>query len=86
MLRTEPARTASTVTIAAPNNEGAICMRADVLSGPSFSAWEAGPRSAADVKDAAALYERAAALCNAPVLKAEFAADADRCRYLADAM
>ena len=49
---------------AAPNEESAINMRADVLSGrvpPGDGAWEAGPRSAAEFKEAAAHYDRSAA-------------------------
>ena len=55
---------------AAPNEETAFDMRAEVLSGLCGS-WELGPRSAAELKEAAAHYERAAALCDAPALKAE---------------
>ena len=36
-------------------------MRADVLSGEGC-AWEAGPRSAAELREAAAHFDRAAAL------------------------
>ena len=45
-------------------------MRALVLSGP-YGAWEAGSRSAAELMEAAAHWERSAALCDAPVVKAE---------------
>eukprot|EP00964_Phaeocystis_antarctica_P037950 scaffold21704_cov65-Phaeocystis_antarctica.AAC.4 len=64
------------VVRAAPNGEPANQMRALVLSGRSFGAWEAGPRSAADLREAAAHYERAAELCDAPAHKAEFAGHA----------
>ena len=67
------------VVRAAPNDEVTIQMRAIVLSGLS-SAWEAGPRSAAELIEAAAHFERAAALCNAPAVKAEYALFAGRCR------
>jgi ABC-type Fe3+ transport system substrate-binding protein len=40
------------VVRAAPNHSGATSMRADVLSGLG-DAWEAGPRSAAELKEAA---------------------------------
>ena len=70
---------------AAPDNLGAHRMRALVLSG-HLSAWEAGPRSAAELREAAAHYERVAALCLAPALKADFAGDAAACRREADAM
>ena len=49
------------VVRAAPDNVVAHQMRAIVLSG-RFLGWEAGPRSAAELKKAAAHFERAAAL------------------------
>ena len=70
---------------AAPNEESALYMRADVLSGSS-DAWEAGPRSVAELKEAATHYERTAALCAAPALKAESSMRADWCRSEAEAM
>ena len=60
-------------------------MRAEVLSG-MFSSWGAGPRSSAELKEAAAYFERAAALCNAPVPKALLAGNAEGCRRQAAAM
>ena len=63
----------------APNKLGAHGMRAQVLSG-QLSAWEAGRRSAAEFSEAAAHFDRAAALCDAPALKAQFASLADRYR------
>ena len=59
----------------APNDAGAIQMRAMVLAGRSGS--EAGPRSAAELKMAATHYDRAAVL---QPLKAELTRRADRCR------
>ena len=59
-------------------------MRAVVLRG-QFSAWESGPRSAAELREAAAHFERAAALHTAPVAKANFADCAARCRWAAEA-
>eukprot|EP00964_Phaeocystis_antarctica_P084836 scaffold53512_cov48-Phaeocystis_antarctica.AAC.2 len=38
------------------------------------ASWEAGPRSAAELKEAAAHYERAAALVSAPAMKARLTA------------
>jgi tetratricopeptide (TPR) repeat protein len=73
------------VVRAAPNDSGAHGMRAMVLRGPS-GAWEAGPRSAAELMEAATHYERAAALCDAPALKAENARLAGLCRSCAEAM
>ena len=71
---------------AAPNNAGANRMRAVVLSG-CVTAWEAGPRSAAELKKAAVHFDRAAALCmNVPALRAELVGEADRCRSRAATM
>ena len=71
---------------AASNHEGANQMRAGVLSGPIDNTWEAGPRSAVEFKEAATYYEQAAALCHAPLGKAQHADDADWCRSEAEAM
>ena len=73
------------VVRAAPNEAAANQMRAEVLS-RLCDAWEAGPRTAAELKEAAARYERTAALSNAPAQKASLAVDAAICRTLADAM
>ena len=74
------------VVRAAPDDEKANRMRADVLSGRSYDAWEAGPRSAAELREAATHFERAAALETAPALKAKLAEAAARCRNQAGAM
>ena len=66
----------ASVVRAAPNNRAANRMRAVVLS-ELCSAWEPGPRSAAELKEAAVYFDRAAALCNAPVLRAQLVGDAD---------
>ena len=66
------------VVRAAPNQEAAHVMRALVLSGLSGGAWEAGPRSAAELMEAAAHFERSAALSSAPAVKAEKARIANR--------
>ena len=71
---------------AAPNHATAIEMRATMLSGFSGDCWEAGPRSAAELREAVTHYDRAAALHPAPVAKANFAGKAARCRRLAEAM
>jgi len=60
-------------------------MRAVVLCG-LCRAWAAGPRSAAELREAATHYERAAALHSAPAAKAEFAENAATCRVLAQVM
>ena len=73
------------VVRAAPNDVTANIMRAEVLVA-SGGAWEAGPRSAAELKEAAAHYERSVALYNAPALKAELADLAAWCRSRAAAM
>ena len=60
-------------------------MRAYVLSG-RCDAWEAGPRSAAELKKAATHYDRAAALCHAPAVKATLSTLAGLCRSEAEAL
>ena len=67
---------------AAPDDMQAHQMRAAVLRG-RFGAWEAGPRSAAELREAATHYERAAALCPAPAVKAQLAGNAAWCRQVA---
>ena len=73
------------VVRAAPDDVRANDMRAVVLSGHSV-AWETGPRSAAELMEAAAHYDRAAALCSAPAGKAHLAGDAELCRAKARSM
>ena len=73
------------VVRAAPNDEKTNLMRAIVLRGLS-DIWEAGPRSAAELKGAAAYFDRAAALSNAPAVKGDRARLADTCRSRADRM
>ena len=61
-------------------------MRAWVLSG-QCGAWEVGPRSAAELKEAAAHWERAAELSRAPAVKAYNTSNAAAIRSaLAEAM
>ena len=69
-----------------PNEVSALDMRARVLCGDGGAAWEAGPRSAAELKEAATCFERSAALCNAPAWKAMFYEKAGWCRSRADAL
>jgi tetratricopeptide (TPR) repeat protein len=57
------------VVRAAPDDLEANKVRAGVLIGQCV-AWKAGPRSAAELREAATHYERAAALQPAPVVKA----------------
>ena len=74
------------VVRAAPNDPAANQMRAEVLSGLHCAAWKMGPRSSAELSLAATCFERAAALCNAPVGKATLTGNADKCRSLAEVM
>eukprot|EP00964_Phaeocystis_antarctica_P048635 scaffold28160_cov39-Phaeocystis_antarctica.AAC.1 len=69
----------------APNHAPANIMRADVLSGQG-GAWKAGPRSAAELKEAAAYWDRAAAMSSAPAAKADYASLAVACRSRVEAM
>ena len=73
------------VVRAAPDDMQANQMRATVLLGQCV-AWEAGPRSAAELMEAATHYEWAAALHPAPAMKARFAGRADVCRSQAEAL
>ena len=74
------------VVRAAPNDQGAICMRAWVLSGGP-GVCEAGLRSAAEFNEAAAHFERSAALEPAPAVKDQLTHNAACCRAgEADAM
>ena len=70
---------------AAPDEMQAHQMRAYVLSGVSLDCWEAGPRSAAELKAAATHFDRAAALFPAPEVKAHLASQAACCREVAAA-
>ena len=63
----------------AANVAKAHSMRATVLSGCD-GAWEEGPRSAAELMEAATHFDRAAVLSRAPAVKAQFASLADECR------
>eukprot|EP00964_Phaeocystis_antarctica_P013866 scaffold7608_cov62-Phaeocystis_antarctica.AAC.1 len=69
----------------APDEALANAMRAMVLS-VMCGGWEVGPRSAAELKEAAAHFERAAALHHAPAGKANLTGHAARCHRLADAI
>jgi tetratricopeptide (TPR) repeat protein len=73
------------VVRAAPDMVAAHEMQALVLCG-QCAAWEAGPRSAAELKEAATHFDRTAALCPAPAGKAHFAGEAAWCRSQAEAM
>ena len=73
------------VVRAAPNAARTHCMRAKALTG-ACRAWEEGPRSAAELKEAATHFDRGAAVSNAPAGSAELASWAVSCRSEADAM
>ena len=73
------------VVRALPGDMNAHQMQAMVLHGQS-RAWKAAPRSAAELREAATHFDRAAALCPAPALKAELAGEAALCRRQAGAM
>ena len=64
---------------AAPNDGPTIQMRAAVLSGLYGNHWEVGPRSAAELKQAAAHFEQAAAMHPAPAAKAQLTSFAECC-------
>ena len=70
----------------APNADFSLDMRALVLGGMSGGGWEAGPRSAAELKEAATCFDLSAALSYAPVWKAETSRRADFCRSQAEAL
>ena len=72
------------VVRAAPNVETAHFMRAMVLSGVVFPRHPSA-YSAAELKEAAAHYDRSAVLCSAPVLKVGLSERADLCRSRAEA-
>ena len=74
------------VVRAAPDDVPANKIRAEVLSGRGGSSWGAGPRSAAELREAATHFERAAALHTAPAVKAQLANNAAECRSRADAL
>ena len=76
------ALSATSVSLA-PNDAGANAMRAEVLSGQCRT-WEAGPRSAAELMEAATHYERTAVLSPATAEKVHSAADC--CRGQAETM
>ena len=73
------------VVRAAPNDAAGHIMRAAVLT-PMIDACKAGPRSAAELSEAAAHWERAAVLSDMPVVKADSARRAAACRGLAAVM
>ena len=81
----EALKTLSKAVLRATDSRAGHGMRAAVLSGQCPS-WESGPRSAADLKEAATHYERAAALTPAPVQKRNYESNAAALRSEAAAM
>ena len=81
------------VVRAAPKDDAANKMRAAVLSGMG-RAWKVGPRSAAELEEAATYFDRAAAAnfttyfdpAGAAAVKAQFSSNAVWCRSQAQAM
>ena len=73
------------VVRALPNDNGAHDMRGLVLSGQS-GAWEVGSRSAVELTEAAACFERSAELTHAPAVKTQISGLADWCRSEAEAV
>ena len=72
---------------AAPDDFVTNQMRAIVLSGQFAGSLEfMGPRSVAELKEAATHFERAAELHTAPAVKAQFAGNAAWCRSEAAAV
>ena len=74
------------VVRAAPDCAIAHQMRAMVLHGQSYITCEVGPRSAAELREAATHWERASALHPAPAGKAALASNAALFRGQAAAM
>ena len=69
------------VVRAVPSEVATNIMRAVVLCGWGGDAWQGGrSRSAAELLKAATHYDRAAALCPAPAVKADFIEQAEECR------
>merc|ERR1740139_1107941 len=81
----EALKTLSKAVFRATDSVMGHLMRAAVLAG-QLPAWESGPRSAADLKEAATHYERAAALTPAPVQKRNYESNAAALRRQAAIM
>ena len=75
------------VVAAAPNDPASCGMRAWVLSGDAVfenSPWDMEQRSAAEIKEAATWYRRAATLSVLPAHKLRYERSASRCDEIAD--
>mgnify|MGYP002004186688 FL=1 len=71
---------------AAPNDDSANSMRGLVLLRKPGGTWGAGPRSAAELREAATHFERCAAMCKFPAQKAQRTCLANWCRSQAEAL
>ncbi len=67
----EALKTLSKTVVDAVDSQGSNQMRAKVLSGTCPRSYKAGPRSAADLREAAKHSERAAELVHAPIQKSK---------------
>ena len=74
------------VAKAAPDDDSANSMRGLVLLGESGGTWEAGPRSAAELREAATHFERGAELCHVEEQTTQRTCLANWCRNQADTM
>jgi len=72
------------VVAVAPGKTQACSMRAQVLSGDDRLPWNVGPRKAAEVKEAATWYRRAAKVTGVPADKLIYEGLASRCDKIAD--
>merc|ERR1740139_1174028 len=82
----EALKTLSKAVIRATDSQVGHGMRAEVLAG-QLPAWESGPRSAADLKEAATHLERVAELVPGPIQKREYGCRAAALRgKVADAL
>ena len=78
---------AARVVALAPDKHKACGMRARVLSGDALfkaTAWNVGPRTAAEIKEAATWYRRAAMIALTPADKLLYERAASQCDAVAD--
>jgi len=81
----EALKTLSKAVLRATDSQVGHAMRAEVLAGQHLT-WESGPRSAADLKEAATHFERAVQLNPTPLQKREYESKAAALRGQAAAM
>jgi len=74
------------VVAVSPDGDMLCAMRARVLSGGALAKahWNAGPRTAAEIKEAASWYRRAARVCHLPLNKELHEQCASQCDEYAD--